>query len=44
MQLVNRAQFLNVACLFFTSACLATASAPNSVTVVIPFTSIYELL
>ena len=42
MHLVNAAQFLNVTSLSRSSACLAAASFPAPVIVMVPFTSVYE--
>ena len=42
MQLVNGAQFLNVTPSFLSSDRLAAASSPVPVTVIAPFTSMYE--
>ena len=42
MHLVNGAQFLNVTPLSFSSAYLASALAPTPVTLIVPFTSMYE--
>ena len=42
MHLVNGAQSLNVTPLFLSSACLAAASTPAPVIVIVPLTSIYE--
>ena len=44
LQLTNGAQFLNIAPLFLSSACLAAASAPALVIVILPLTSMYALL
>ena len=42
MHLVNGAKFLNVTPLFLSSARLAAAPSPAPVTVIVPFTSMYE--
>ena len=42
MHLVNGAQFSNVTLLSLSSACLAAASSPAPVIVMVPFTSMYE--
>ena len=42
MHLVNEAQFLNVTHLFLSSACLAVASSPAPVIVIVPLTIMYE--
>ena len=42
MHLVNGAQFLNVTFLSLSSACLAAASSPAPVIVIVPFTSMYQ--
>ena len=44
MQSVNGAQFLNITHLFFSSACLAAASSPSPVIVIVPLTSVYASL
>ena len=42
MHLVNGAQFLNVSPLSLSSACLAAASSPAPVIVIVLLTSMYE--
>ena len=42
MHLKNGAQFLNVTPLSLSSACLAAASSPALMIVIVPFTSMYE--
>ena len=42
MHLVNGAQFLNVNPVFLSSGCLAAASSPAPVIVIVPFTSMDE--
>ena len=42
MHLVNGAQFLNVTPLSLSSSCLAAASSPAPVIVIVPLTSMYE--
>ena len=42
MHLVNGAQFLNVAPLFLSYACLSPALSPAAVIVIVPLTSMYE--
>ena len=42
MHLVNRAKFSNVTPLSLSSACLAALSSHALVTVIVPFTSMYE--
>ena len=42
MHVVNGAQFLNVAPLSLSSACLASALVSAPVIVIVPFTSMYE--
>ena len=42
MRLVNGAQFLNVTPLSLSPACLAAASSPAPVIVIVPLTIIYE--
>ena len=44
MQSVNDAQFLNITCLLFLSACLSAVSAPTRTRVMVPLTSIYGSL
>ena len=44
MQLVNGAQFLNATPLSLSSACLAAASAPAPVIVIVPLTRMYASL
>ena len=44
IQSVNGAQTLNVACLLFLSPCLACAVAPAQTTVMVPLTSMHDLL
>ena len=44
MQLVKGAQFLNATPLSLSSACLAAASAPSPVIVILPLTKIYASL
>ena len=44
MQLIKGAQFLNATPLFLSSACLAAASAPAPVIVILPLTRIYASL
>ena len=39
VQIVNGVQFLNVTCLFLSSAYLASASSPSPVIVIVPLTS-----
>ena len=41
MHLVNCAQFLNVTPLFLSSNCLAAASSPVPVIVILPLTNMY---
>ena len=44
LQVLNGAQFLNITPLFLSSACLAAASSPAPVIVILPLTSIYASL
>ena len=44
MQLVNGAQFLNATPLSLSSACLAAASAPSTVIVIVPLARMYGSL
>ena len=44
MQPVNGAQFLNITCLFLSSACLAAASGSTRVIIVVSLTSMYASL
>ena len=44
LQLINGTQFLNVTPLFFSSACLAAASVPAPLIVIVPLTSMYASL
>ena len=44
LQLINRAQFLNITPLFISFACLAAASAPAPVIAILLLTSIYASL
>ena len=41
IQLVKGAQFLNITPFFYSSACLAAASSPAPVIVIVPSTKIY---
>ena len=44
MQLINCAQFLNATPLSVSSACLAAASAPLQLIVIVPLTRVYASL
>ena len=44
LQLINGAQFLNIATLFFSSTCLASTSSSTPVIDILPLTSMYASL